>query len=204
MTAWRRLAVLVGLLIAGFPRSAQAVDIPAIGGHLTDVDHLLGDRDKQDFERKLEKLQQDTQIDVAGWLVDAPEDSLEGLGHQAYSQWHLGQQWDGGVLFVVPKVGCVVVVQDPAGPRFSAAEVAQITSADEPGNAAARRLDVISDAVGLVVRTKADRFAPAHRLRYVFGPTALLLAALALAAKKHRTSEAVNADPPSRGPQSRA
>jgi uncharacterized membrane protein YgcG len=81
---------------------AYAFDIPGINGHMTDPTKALSDADKTAIEDKLSKIQQDTRIDVAGWIVDAPEDTLEGLGSEAYRRWRIGADWDNGVFFIVP------------------------------------------------------------------------------------------------------
>jgi len=184
--------VMVGLAFAGSPRSAMAIDVPAINGHMTDPNRMLSTADKNSIEDKLSKIQQDTRVDVAGWIVDAPESSLEDLGNQAYKKWNIGGDWDNGVFLVVPKSGRVRVVQPHVPTELTLAEVGRVVAADNPNQAMMQRLDSIADMVGIIIRARAlharppGKNDPARGLRYTAGLLALLVAAVALTFRARR------------------
>jgi len=169
----------LALLAAGLvsPRSALAMDVPSCGGHVTDTGHMLGERTYHDIDTKLDKLAHETLVDSAMWLADGPRDTLETLGHEAYKRWGIGAQWNNGLLVIIPKTGRAFIVQDEARPDLTADEMAKVVSWDEPDKPMERRVDQVSESLVTLLRPKEDRHIPAHRIRYVFGPVALLLAA---------------------------
>ncbi len=152
--------LLAAPLVLGFPGTARAIDVPGIDGHMTDPGRVLGTSDKNAVEDKLSKLQQDTRIDVAGWIVDAQAGALDDLGHKAFQKWNIGGDWDGAVFFVIPRVGRVRLIQNDAKPELSAQEASKIVAADKPNAPMLERLDLIIDATGEIVRKKTLRARP--------------------------------------------
>jgi hypothetical protein len=189
-----RVGLLATIPIAGllWPGLARAIDVPAINGHMTDPGHLLSSADKTTIEDKLSKIQADTRVDVAGWIVDAPEDALEELGKDAYRRWNIGNDWDNGVFMVVPKTGRVRLVQPHLPAELSLAEVRKVQAADTPGAPLAQRLDSIAESIGTIIRAKALRARPPGKNDpprgrwYSAGTLAVLLAAIGLTFRARR------------------
>jgi hypothetical protein len=179
-------AVAVVLAIAGCPGRAWAVDIPGIDGHVTDPTHALSASDKTAIDENLGKIQQDTRIDVAAWIVDAKEDALTELGNEAYRRWNIGRDWDNGVFLIVPKVGRAKLIQKQGRPALSPSEAEQLVAADNPALSMNQRLDRLADAAGTVIRGKTfhprphGESCPPRGVRYAGGATAVLLIAVGL------------------------
>jgi len=171
---------------------AYAFDIPGINGHMTDPTKALSDADKTAIEDKLSKIQQDTRIDVAGWIVDAPEDTLEGLGSEAYRRWRIGADWDNGVFFIVPKSGRARLIQNHDKPEVNASDAAQLLAADDPPASMAERINRMADVAGTMLRAATLRARPRghnhpHRgLVYGAGAALVLLAAVGLTLRGSR------------------
>jgi hypothetical protein len=188
----RRWLWLVALAFILAPRSAGALDIPSINGHMTDPIHTLSNADKTSIEDKLDKIQQDTRIDVAGWIVDAQANALDELGEEAFHRWNIGRDWDNGVFFVVPKSGRVHLIQDQAKPALTPTEVTHITGADSPTAPMAQRLDLIADAAGTIIRGKSlhprpeGQTDPARGMWYLGGTVGVFLIALGLTWRQRR------------------
>lgn len=180
------LVAIAALLFWLSPGLAMAIDIPGINGHMTDPDRTLSDADKTSTEDTLSKIQEDTRIDVAGWVVDAPENQLDDLGNEAYHRWNIGRDWDNGIFLMVPKSGRVHVIQNRTKPALTAVEVHRVIDADSPSSPMAQRLDKIANAVGGIVRNNALRARPAGQndpgdaIWYACGAGAVLLIAVAL------------------------
>lgn len=178
--------VAVALAIAVCSGSASAVEVPGIDGHVTDPTHALSASDKTAIDEKLGKIQQDTRIDVAGWIVDAKEEALAELGNEAYRRWNIGRDWDNGVFLIVPKVGRAKLIQKQGHPALSSSEIDQVVAADSPSLSMSQRLDRLADAAGTVIRDKTFRprppgkSDPARGVRYAGGAMVVLLVALAL------------------------
>ncbi len=175
------------------PRRANAVEIPGINGHMTDPGHLLSSGDKTTVEEKLNKIQQDTRVDVAGWITDAPESQLDALGLEAYKRWNIGASWDNGVFFMVPKVGRVHVILDPVKPpQLTVAEVTRVEDADKPNAPMTERIESIADSAGGIIRGKALRprpegkTDPARGRLFSYGAAALFVAAIAMTLRERR------------------
>ena len=187
------LAMAVALGISASAPRVRAANVPACGGHVTDPDRVLAEPDRQALTAELDKLDLETLIDVAVWVADAPDDSLPPPGQKAFGEWSIGRVWDGGLLIVAPTSGRAVMFQDPKRPVLTPTEVDEVTGADRPDEPMIRRLDAVCQSTASVLRRRIDRYAPARRLRYVFVPAALLLAAAALMARDRRNG---NASPP--------
>jgi hypothetical protein len=171
---------------------AYAFDIPGINGHMTDPTQALSDADKTAIEDKLSKIQQDTRIDVAGWIVDAPEDTLEGLGSEAYRRWRIGADWDNGIFFIVPKSGRARLIQNRDKPEVNASDAALLVAADDPHASMTQRINRMADAAGTMLRATALQARPRGRnhprrgLVYGAGAALVLLAAVGLALRERR------------------
>jgi hypothetical protein len=182
---WLATAAVL-LAIAVLPANAWAVDVPGIDGHLTDPGHVLSASDKTAVDEKLGKIQQDTRIDVAGWIVDAPEDALTDLGNEAYRRWNIGRDWDNGVFVIVPKIGHAQLIQKPERPALSKAETEQLLAADNPSLSMNQRFDRLAEAAGTVIRGKTfharppGKSDPTRGVVYAGGAAVVLLIALAL------------------------
>jgi len=178
---WMALSLLAVFLLAA---GAYAVDIPGINGHMTDPTQALSETDKTAIEDKLGKIQQDTRIDVAGWIVDAPEDALEGLGSEAYRRWRIGAEWDNGVFFIVPRFGRARLIQNHEKPELNASDAAQLLAADDPRAPMAQRIHRMADAAGTMLRAATlharprGRSHPRRGLAYGAGAALVLLAAV--------------------------
>ncbi len=174
------------------PAVAYAFDIPGINGHMTDPTQALSDADKTAIEDKLTKIQQDTRIDVAGWIVDAPEDTLEALGSEAYRRWRIGADWDNGVFFIVPRSGRARLIQNHEKPEVNASEAAQLVAADDPHAPMAQRINRMADAAGTMLRAAAlharprGRNHPRRGLAYGDGAALVLLAAVGFTLRGRR------------------
>jgi hypothetical protein len=178
--------VAVLLAIAIVPASAWAIDVPGIDGHLTDPRHILSASDKTAIDEKLGKIQQDTRIDVAGWIVDAPPEALAELGNEAYRRWNIGRDWDNGVFLIVPKAGRAQLIQKPERPALSKVETEPILAADNPTLSMNQRLDRLADAAGTAIRGKTFHARPPGKndpprgIAYAGGAAVVLLIALGL------------------------
>jgi hypothetical protein len=185
------LVVLV-LLLFSLPRAARAVDVPNIDGHMTDLGQTLGKGDKIAIEDKLSRVQQDTRVDVAGWILDAPESALDNLGREAFRRWHIGGDWDNAVFFVIPRVGRAHVTLDDSKPELTAAEVERVVGADKPGAPMPQRVDLLVDTAADIVRAKALRprpngvSDPARGRRFLLGFAAVALLAMGLSYRAKR------------------
>jgi hypothetical protein len=178
--------VAAALVIALSSRWANALDVPMINGHMTDPTRTLSEADKTAIEDKLSKIQEDTRIDVAGWVVDAPEDSLDTLGNEAYRRWKIGADWDNGVFLIIPRVGRAHLIQDHAKPELNPADAARLLATDDPRAPMAQRLNRMADSVGGMLRATALHARPAGKtfprrgLAYAGGAAGVLLLAVIL------------------------
>jgi hypothetical protein len=185
------LAVLTLLLFSPV-RAARALDVPNIDGHMTDPGQTLGKGDKTAIEDKLGKVQQDTRVDVAGWILDAPESSLDKLGREAFKRWHIGGDWDNAVFFVIPRVGRAHVILDDSKPELTVPEVERVVGADKPGAPMPQRVDLVADTAAEIVRAKALRARPngvsdpgrGRRFLLAFAVVVLLAGGLSYRAKR--------------------
>ena len=143
------------------PRPAGA--IPGIDGHMTDPGHHLSAADKTAIEERLGNIQGETHIDVAGWIVDAPEGELDALGNQAYRQWSIGKAWDNAVFFVIPPGHAAHLVLERGRPELTPAEQARVLAADDPSLNLRARIDRLADATDAIVRNKVFRARPPGR-----------------------------------------
>jgi hypothetical protein len=179
------------------PRAASAIDVPNINGHMTDPDHTLSEADKTSIEDKLGKIQEDTRVDFAGWIVDAPEASLDDLGNDAFHRWNIGRDWDNGAFMLVPRNGRVHLIQNPKHPVFTPAETHRVVDADTPSAPMAQRLDHIQDAAGGIIRTNSLKARPRGNtdprlaVWYACGAGAIFLLASALSVRTRLRRKAV-------------
>jgi hypothetical protein len=187
MSANRLIRAAVFASILATPLVAGATDIPGINGHITDPMHLLSGTDKTNIEEKFNKVMQDTRVDCAGWITDAPQDQLNALGLEAYNRWGIGSSWDNGVFFMIPKVGRVHVILDPNKPPIlTPAEVTRVVDADKPNAAMTERVEAIGDTVGGIIRNKSlkprpeGKTDPERGRLFLYGATAVLLAAIGM------------------------
>jgi hypothetical protein len=148
-----------GLSLAAL-QPAQA-SVPPLDGHVTDPQHKLKAADEESMEDKLGKIQSDTQIDVAAWLSDTPAAVATDLGNEAYERWHIGRDWENGILLVFPAVGPVHVILSPKRPALSETEVAKIVATDStPAAPWTTRLDRAANEIGSVLRAGAKEPKP--------------------------------------------
>jgi hypothetical protein len=145
MRATSYRSAVVGCLIGLLPGAARALDIPGIGGHMTDPQHKLSDSDKTSIEDRLSKIQEDTHIDFAGWISDIPEDQATAYGEEAYKRWNIGNDWDNGVFLLFPASGRVRVAQNHDKPLLNPDEAHRLAEADDPGEELHRRIERLAD-----------------------------------------------------------
>jgi hypothetical protein len=174
------LATAASLLVSLSARQLGATDLPACGGHITDRSHVLTDEERLAFVADIDKLDVETLIDFAVWIPDASDEPGASLGQRAYKEWRIGRVWEGGILVVLPTTARAIVVEDGGHPVLTPAEAEELVSADRPDQPVRERLDGVVDEARTLLLRKVDRHGPAHRLRWVLAPLALLLAAAAL------------------------
>jgi hypothetical protein len=183
---------LLALIVALSAADAYAYDVPGINGHMTDPTQALSDVDKTTIEDKLSKIQQDTRIDVAGWIVDAPAEALQGMGDEAYRRWRIGMDWDNGIFFIVPKSGRARLIQNRDKPEVSGSDAAQLVAADDPQAPMVQRINRMADAAGTMLRATALRPRPQglnhprSGLAYSAGAAFVFLAAVGLSLRERR------------------
>ncbi len=194
-------AVAVGAARITFVATASAY-VPPIDGHLTDPGHRLRSTEKDSLEEALGKIQSDTQVDVAGWVMAQPTDEVVDLGHEAYEHWRIGRDWENGVLFVFPVTGAASLIQNPARPALTPAEVARVLGADVPANPSlAKRIERDADEVGAILRvgSKAPKARPPGKAEprkgHVYAALTALVVALAFALSRRRRSEVIAVEP---------
>jgi len=176
--------------------SPSAAEIPGINGHMTDPQHRLSDADKKSIEDKLSALQEETHVDLAGWISDAPEDQANALGKEAYRRWGIGKAWDNGIFFMIPVTGRAHLIVEPARPELTAAEQARVLAADRPDAPLSTRLNALADAAGTLVRAKVFHARPRGAKdapRAMLYGLAALGVALAAALGSRRTRRRVSA-----------
>lgn len=152
-------------LVAGFALSLCAnvawAYVPPIDGHLTDPGHRLKSTEKDSLEDTLGKLQTDTQVDVAGWVMTEPTNEVADLGREAYDHWRIGKDWENGVLFVFPVSGPAQLIENPDRPALSPSELSRVLGADVPGNPLlAKRIERDANEVGSILRVGAKAPKP--------------------------------------------
>jgi hypothetical protein len=143
--------------------SAVAEEVPGIGGHVTDTHRKLKGGDKDAIEEKLGKIQTDTQDDVAAWITDTPPQAMGDSAREAFDQWHIGKDWENGILLVYPSSGPPLVVQRPERPLLSSTDIDRVLKADgEAGGSMRARLDRMADEMGALLRVgaKAPKVRP--------------------------------------------
>jgi hypothetical protein len=173
--------------------SAMALDVPPINGHITDPQHELSATELEAIQAKLTKIQDETHIDVAGWLSPATEADATTLGRAAYRKWNIGHDWDNGVFFMMPATGRVHVILDPERPELTAAELAQVTDADKPTLSMSRRIELLADLTLEILRPKVTHRAmppgkanPTRGAIYGVASGLILLLAAALTRARRR------------------
>jgi hypothetical protein len=145
-------------LVAAQPARAA---VPPLDGHVTDPRHKLKSVDEESMENKLGRIQSDTQVDVAIWLSDAPADAASDLGSEAYEQWHIGRDWENGILLVFPAVGPLHVILNPKRPALAVAEITKVVAADyNPSASWMDRIDRTANEIGSVLRVGAKEPKP--------------------------------------------
>jgi hypothetical protein len=177
--------------------AVAATEIPGIDGHMTDPGRKLSDADKRSIEEKLGKIQDETHIDVAGWISDSPEDQAMALGNRAFRSWNIGRDWDNGVFLFFPAEGRVRIIQTLSKPALPAPDVALLSAADAPDMELRLRLERLADKARtlLVARTtkQARPWGEAHPEmghRWLALAGVVLLAALAMSLARGRAPAA--------------
>jgi hypothetical protein len=170
--------------------------VPGIDGHMTDPGHKLSEADKRSIEDRLGKIQEETHLDVAGWISDVPEGQAMALGNRAYRQWNIGRDWDGGVFLMFPTEGKVRIIQPLDRPTVPAGEVAQLVAADIPDLAMNQRIERLAEKARslLVARTgkKARPWGDAHPElghRWLMLAAAIVLGAAGMSFSRKRTGD---------------
>jgi hypothetical protein len=177
-------------LIAG----AANAYVPPIDGHLTDPGHRLKSTEKDSLEDQLGKIQSDTQVDCAGWVMQSPTDEIADLGREAYDHWRIGRDWENGVLFVFPVSGPAILIQNTDRPALTPTEVSRVLSVDAPGQPLAKRVEHDANEVGAILRvgSKAPKprppgIADPRRGHWFAAGTAIVgLAAIVLSMRRRR------------------
>jgi uncharacterized membrane protein YgcG len=194
--------LIVGVASAFVARDAVAFDFPSLDGHATDPHHRLKFSEKDSLEERLGKIQSDTQVDVATWISDMPEQSLGDLGAEVYDRWHIGRDWENGVLLVFPSNGAVRVVLKPGRPALSDGDVARIVAEDarDPSATFVARIERAADEISavLLVGAKAPKVRPRGQgdprlgFQYAVGAAfvALLAVALSVVRRTRRSTSA--------------
>jgi hypothetical protein len=158
----RFIARVLLVTVALWAAAAQAAGVPPIDGHLTDPSHKLKATEKDSLEETLGKIQSDTQVDVAGWIMSEPTDEAAELGHEAYEHWRIGRDWENGVLFIFPVSGPALLMQRAERPALTESEVARVLAADVPSSPLAKRIERDASEVKaiLMVGAKAPKMRP--------------------------------------------
>jgi hypothetical protein len=177
------------------PFRAAPLNVPGINGHMTDPTRKLSDDAKKEVEDRLTKIAEDTHIDVAGWITNAPDDQTEALGNEAYKRWSIGVWWDNGVFYAFPASGHVHIIQDPAHHELTPDEEKKIIAAENPSDDFQKRIDALEAATREIIVPKTTGRArpwgtnrPERGNYYLFGAAAVFLAAVALSFRKRKTS----------------
>ncbi len=194
----RALPLLAALALAPTP---APLDVPRIDGHLTDPAGRLSPDAKKALEDRLTKLGEETHIDVAGWISDAPGARADALGEAFYRRWGIGRDWDGGVFLMFPADGPVHVVVEPGPPKLLPQEVARIVAADRPGTDWQGRVGRVIDATRTEILPRTMRVRPwgekrpRRALGYGAAAAAVALAALALSLRRRGREAREDAGP---------
>lgn len=176
---------------------AAALNIPGIQGHMTDPTRQMSDAAKAAVEDKLGKIAEDTHIDAAGWITNAPEDQVDALGNEAYKRWSIGVWWDNGVFFAFPATGRVHIIQDKAKPELNAAEVAKLAAADNPNESDyQKRIERLADVEREILIPKTEKKArpwgtnrPGLGNEYLAAAFALALAGVVMSVRRKRRTD---------------
>jgi hypothetical protein len=188
------LAWLAALCLTAAP--ARALDVPNLKSHVADPGHLLSKHDRDELNDKLGKVQKDLGVDAVAFIVDGDEQVVSDLGHEAFQKWKVGQDFDNGILFVVPRQGHAHLIQSHASPEFTKEEASKIMRADKLDVSTVERAEAILDAANKIVERKARRRRPvgqAHPMRgviYLSGALAVLVLAVMLTWNERERSKA--------------
>ncbi|MHB8418177.1 MAG: hypothetical protein ACYDCL_08875 [Myxococcales bacterium] len=186
--------LLIAGLALGASSLAAALNVPTISGHLTDPGRKLSGTAKSALEDRLTGVADDTHVDVAGWISDAPEDQADALGRAFYRRWNIGGEWDSGVFFMFPATGPVHIILEPGRPKLSPAEVAQLVAEDRPGTDWQGRVEHLIDVTRRLILPKTIRVRPwgpkrpEQAIHYAIGALALAAAATALSVRRRAKS----------------
>jgi len=168
--AWRLgLAAAAALALTLTTSLAGAIEVAPIKDHIDDPGHLLSGHDRSDLAERLSKIQKATLIDVAFLIVDAPEDDLEDLGHEAFAKWKLTSDSDSGIIFMVPVHGQAKLIQDRVPPVLTGRELKLAVSADKKNASVFDRIDAISKNAEKLLRLKVTKKKPRGTNRPVRG-----------------------------------
>jgi len=186
------VALLLGTALAMAPRAAAALEVPNIDGHMTDPQHKLGGA-KTGIEERFEELQQETHVDVAGWITDAPEDQVEALGAAAYERWKIGHDWDNGLFFIFPSAGPVHVIQNRATPELTVATTVKLAAADDPHAPLPDRIASLTKEAQRLLFARTQKVArppgtghPERGRYYAIVAAALALAAISISLRRRK------------------
>ncbi len=176
--------------LAALAPTQVGLSVPVIAGHLTDPGRKLSPAAKSAIEDRLTKIAEETHIDVAGWISDAPAEQADALGAAFYRRWNIGGEWDSGVFYMFPAAGPVHLILEPDHPKLTPQEQARIVAADVPGSDWQVRLDRLIDVTRAVIIPKAMRVRPwgekrpVPALEYAAAAATVVLAALALSLRR--------------------
>jgi hypothetical protein len=191
----RRGSAFVVCVALSLCAGAARAYVPPIDGHLTDPGHRLKSTEKDSLEEMLGKIQTDTQVDVAGWVMAEPSTEAADLGREAYEHWRIGKDWENGVLFVFPLTGQAALIQNPERPALNPTEVARVLGADVPANTLlAKRIERDANEVGAILRvgSKAAKPRPPgagdpkRGAWYAAATAVIVLAAISLSLRRQR------------------
>ncbi len=183
-----RLFLLAILTCLGDSEATAFAAVPPLEGHVTDPSRKLKAADEEALEDKLGKIMTDTQCDLATWLSDVPPESANEAGADAYDRWHIGRDWENGILLVFPSTGPVHVIVKTERPAVTEAEITKVETGDDPHLAWKARIERAADELASVLRVGAKAAKvrppghgdPQRGLRYALGGAFVGLLAIGL------------------------
>lgn len=175
------------LLLAAAPARAE---VPQLEGHVTDPQHRLSDGDRKSLNDKLDKLQQETHVDVATWVSNVAPEAADAAGAEFYKARNIGVDWDNGVFFMFPAHGRVHVILNAEHPELTAEEKGKVEAADDPSADLSRRLETLATTTSDVLKPKLNQARPPGQTDTgkgrIYTVAALLVAGLAARRSRRR------------------
>ena len=118
--------MIAGAVLAS-SATVVASSVPSIEGHVTDPGKSLSASEKEGLEETLGAIQNDLKEDVAAYVADVPAGDLARTGREAFDVWHIGRDWENGVLITVrPDGSAMEIVQALERPALKDAEARSI------------------------------------------------------------------------------